>query len=396
MEHLEENLESIKEEELSGIFITDGIPQPTPPCDPNDSVETVQKCQNTSGPITDSTMVDILTPVTVLKEESVLIKEELVDDDSVDSFSDNVATDMLTYEPVVKEECVTIKVELGESFSDKNATEFVDVVEMTEDPIKTVGVCYLTCDICGFKCLRKEGLTKHKKTTHRAVKQLNSGSTSDTVATEFIAVEITPDSKNENQGKTIGAAKLVCDVCGFKCIRKEGLTKHKRALHGAVKPLDKGSTLCETCNIVIKKKNILDHIEICGSKGLKNIDIESLSLTCNVCSKVFKYPSKMLRHKENAHNAVASFECTVCPFKTGSGDSFKRHITRHNTVIKCEKCDYTTNSSFNLQRHIKQHKKPIQCEICRKGVATGEALRKHLKIRHNLYASDLVTKHPSK
>ena len=113
--------------------------------------------------------------------------------------------------------------------------------------------------------------------------------------------------------------------------------------------------------------------------------IKAQQLTCDICDKVFKFPSKLLRHKESVHCKDYSlpFHCNVCPFKAGSEDTLRRHINRHKTVIKCETCDFSTTSIFNLERHVKQHeKKTIPCDICMQFVASVDALRKHKKNKH--------------
>ena len=198
---------------------------------------------------------------------------------------------------------------------------------------------------------------------------------------EEVVLNVVTDASLLNTGEHSGSCLLVCENCGFKCKRKEGLTKHKRAKHGTAKLLNIGSTVCVTCNKVLPKKEILKHIQSCGA-DVPSIQEAKPKLSCDICSKEFKFTSKLLRHRSSAHNTGASFSCNKCHFKTKSEEALKRHFRRHNTVIYCENCDYCTDSVFNLKRHSKQHEKPIQCEICNKPVASKEALKKHMSLKH--------------
>ncbi|CAG9536329.1 unnamed protein product [Cercopithifilaria johnstoni] len=163
-----------------------------------------------------------------------------------------------------------------------------------------------------------------------------------------------------------------CHVCNKTFKRPDDLKKHKLT-HG-----NERTFKCAMCDEAFKQCRYLkDHIKI-------HTDIEKI-LKCNVCGKVLKCYSNLLRHKL-MHGNVRPHKCHVCN-KTFKGSSnLKRHNLTHGNVrlFECEMCDWKFTQKCNLNRHMKVHKssdKKLYSTVSSSVISISDIIETEISIR---------------
>ena len=79
---------------------------------------------------------------------------------------------------------------------------------------------------------------------------------------------------------------------------------------------------------------------------------------CDVCEKVFRYPSYLARHMRT-HTNEKPYECDVCEKRF----SQPGHLTQH--------------------KRIHTNEKPYECDVCEKRFRTSSGLKAHMRIHTN-------------
>ena len=90
------------------------------------------------------------------------------------------------------------------------------------------------CDICGQNSNTNSELYNHKKTMHEdsnPVSLVDFDITNDDLDEGKYVVEVRNTKEDHVEGKQT-KLEYVCEICGKRCERKGGLTKHMRAMHG--------------------------------------------------------------------------------------------------------------------------------------------------------------------
>ena len=78
---------------------------------------------------------------------------------------------------------------------------------------------------------------------------------------------------------------------------------------------------------------------------------------CDVCEKVFGYPSKLAEHMRT-HTKEKLYECDVCEKRFTQSGHLKRHMRIHTNEkpFECDVCDKAFRQSSGLKRHMRtQH-----------------------------------------
>ena len=78
---------------------------------------------------------------------------------------------------------------------------------------------------------------------------------------------------------------------------------------------------------------------------------------CDVCEKVFRYPSKLAEHMRT-HTKEKPYECDVCEKRFRQSGTLKRH------------------------KRIHTGEKPYECDMCEKRFRRSDTLKTHVRLCH--------------
>ena len=78
---------------------------------------------------------------------------------------------------------------------------------------------------------------------------------------------------------------------------------------------------------------------------------------CDVCEKVFGYPSQLAVHMR-IHTNEKPYECDVCKKRFTMADSLKVHMRTH------------------------KNEKPYECDVCKKRYRHSGSLKHHMRTQH--------------
>ena len=78
---------------------------------------------------------------------------------------------------------------------------------------------------------------------------------------------------------------------------------------------------------------------------------------CDVCEKVFRYPSDLTRHMRT-HANEKPYECDVCEKRFSQADTLQTHMRIHT------------------------NEKPYECDVCEKRYRHADSLKYHTRTQH--------------
>ncbi|XP_060077016.1 zinc finger protein ZFAT-like [Ylistrum balloti] len=196
-----------------------------------------------------------------------------------------------------------------------------------------------------------------------------------------------------------GDKPFPCNICGYRGLTKENLSRHKEKEH------EKLTFPCKDCNnefVANSRSQLWNHTM--KHRGLH----EAMGIECPTCKSKFENMKKLKAHFSNDHPDLnleeqlkvtgykefkhrtqgkmgrRSYKCPYCDkVFIRANSELQKHIWIHEGIkpYKCPLCTYACRSKNNLQAHMLRHteEKPYSCSECGKAYKSQTALRWHVR-----------------
>lgn len=248
---------------------------------------------------------------------------------------------------------------------------------------------------------------------------------------EQLKEEVEVKKPGERKPGKMGTMCLV-DNCRI-CLKEEKNLAYHRKCH------QNGKLTCPECSEVFPTVESLHmHLwkihmvdvelptcNICGFKTYNNYRLRNCHMKCHkktkahicpICSKAFKTPNQLSKHKQIHKGGNIPVQCPKCLRELRNEERLKIHIAEvHDKAkkFKCSHCEYTSTRKEQLKMHMRSHTgdKPYACDTCNYRSSDHNALRRHKKqhskehvykckhcpytaIQSTVFTSHMISKHP--
>ncbi|XP_066530016.1 oocyte zinc finger protein XlCOF6-like isoform X2 [Hoplias malabaricus] len=261
----------------------------------------------------------------------------------------------------------------GDTFPRRKSLQLHSLIHQGKQPV--------TCPTCSDQFPDQNSLDTHRPLCK--LKERRGGE----VDTSVLGMA----KKNTSRGaKRIG--KLICDLCGHRCVTQEGLDLH-RLSHSGQTPLRCPLLPCKrrfTSNSALEE-HMLSHGSMTTKPEAVGADTKPRPHHCRHCEKGFTTASSLNVHLR-IHTGERPFQCGQC------GKRFRQipHLRDHERLhmgtkpFVCSVCDRSFLLAARLAEHARTHsgEKPYQCPVCHRAFRSLSNLGKHRKTHGLIVGSE--------
>ncbi|XP_033828893.1 zinc finger protein 462-like [Periophthalmus magnuspinnatus] len=185
-----------------------------------------------------------------------------------------------------------------------------------------------------------------------------------------VMAQVDPASKTQNI-QLSDPRMLPCEMCNFNSQHYSNMRRHYLRRHG------KKLIRCKDCNFFSCFKQNLDLHEQMGHSAVQSEPTHHKNLCCPFCLYQSKNKNNMIDH------IVLHREDRVMPIEVRR-PKLSRYL--QGIVFRCYKCTFTSGSADSLRSHMAKHNdlKPFKCRLCYFECAQLRELEEHLCDKHQV------------
>ncbi|OAD53937.1 hypothetical protein WN48_08613 [Eufriesea mexicana] len=285
------------------------------------------------------------------------------------------------------------------------------------------------CIECGKLFTKRSRLNGHQKNyKHSGVKQIQVGTSEDTISDDIIQKAIAttkqekvsincnlcgklisdldPDAINDlvtcatcedstlslmidgNETKVISPRQYHCSKCPKHFVRKERLEFHEMRHNENMNEF-----ICSTCGKDFRAENSLYEHYLFVHKGAR-------PHICELCGKSFQLKARLKEH-HRIHTGERPYQCDICGQRCRTTNALKLHRKIHFSYNRytCNICNKSFSKKQNMNEHLEKHWKNdksvtlpqlFTCPICVEDFPTYRMLKYHMVEVHEINNQDPI------